>query len=309
MTLRGMSVAVLAALTLVLAACGRDDERAARPQTVATTPSGPAITIGTKDFTEQDILGELYEQALEARGFRVSLRRNIGSSELVHKALEHGSIDMYPEYVGVLLSEVHDVTERPSSPRVAYRLARRIEDRLGITMLAQTPFSDANALAVKPELSRRHGVRSIADLRKLRPRPRIGAPREFRSRFEGLLGLAEVYGLRRLRYRALQGDARYAALDAGRIDVAVVFTTEVQLERGSYRVLDDPRNLFASGRVAPLIRKNVLDAHGPRLRAAIDGLSAKLTTTAMRRMNGAVDLDNRTPREVAAEFLRAQGLV
>jgi glycine betaine/choline ABC-type transport system substrate-binding protein len=229
----------------------------------------------------------------------------------VHQALDNGSIDMYPEYVGVLLSEIHDVTgpKRPTSPRGAYELARRIEDGRGFALLEQAPLSDANALAVKPEFSRRHRVRSIADLGRLRQPPRIGAPREFRSRFEGLLGLADVYGLRELSYRPLQGDARYAALDAGDIDVALVFTTEVQLERGSYRVLDDPRNLFASGHVAPLIRKKVLDAHGPRLRAAIDELSAKLTTTAMRRMNGAVDLDNRTPREVAAEFLRAQGLV
>ncbi len=307
--LRGVAVAILATLALAVGGCGGDDDRAATPATTATTPSAPAIRIGTKDFTEQDILGELYKQALESAGFGVSLTRHIGSSELVHQALDNGTIDMYPEYVGVLLSEIHDVTRRPRSAYAAYRLAREIEERRGFTLLAQTPFSDANALAVTPRFGDRHGVRSIADLKRLRRKPRIGAPREFRSRYEGLIGLAKVYGLRKLRYTVLQGDSRYAALDAGEVDVALVFTTERQLEQGRYRVLADPRHLFASGHVAPLISKKVLDAHGPRLRAAIDALSARLTTSAMRRMNGAVDLDNRTPREVAAEFLRGQGLV
>jgi osmoprotectant transport system substrate-binding protein len=309
MTLRPIAVAILAALALVLAACGGDDDRASSTTTVATAPSGPPIRIGTKDFTEQDILGELYKQALEARGFDVVLRRNIGSSELVHQALDNGVLDMYPEYVGVLLSEVHDVTERPSSADAAYRLARRVEEERGFTLLAQTPFSDANALAVTPPFAERHNLRSIGDLRRVTPRPTIGAPREFRTRFEGLIGLREVYGLRNLRYRVVQGHARYAALDSGEIDVGVVFTTERQLERGRYTVLDDPRNLFASGHVAPVINKMVLDAHGPRLREAIDGLSARLTTSAMRRMNGAVDIDGRSPRDVAAEFLRREGLV
>ena len=214
---------------------------------------------------------------------------------------------MYPDYVGILLSEVANVTQRPRSSAAAYRLAKAFEQRNGFTLLNPTPFSDSNALAVTPSYARRQGVRSITDLK--RTRPRIGAPKEFRSRFEGLVGLRRVYGIRQPRFVPLESPERYPWLDSGRVDVTIVFTTERQLAGRRYTVLKDPRGLFATQHVAPVISRKVLDAHGPRLRAAIDAVSATLTTTAMRMMNGAVDIDKRKPRDVATEFLRKQGLL
>lgn len=308
---RALGLAVLATVALGLGACGGEDV-ATPPQTttasVRTTPADP-IRIGTKDFTEEYILGELYRQALEAKGFQVELKRNVGSSEIIHQALRNGVLDMYPEYVGVLLSEVANMTRRPSSPDAAYRVAKAFEERRGFTLLAQTPFSDSNALAVKPAYARRARVRSINDLRNASPKPRIGAPKEFKARFEGLVGLDRVYGLRMPRYTVLDFGERYAALNSGRVDVTVVLTTERQLSRGRYVVLADPRRLFASGHVAPVINRKTLATHGPRLRAVIDAVSAKLTTSAMRRMNGAVDIDKRDPRDVAAQFLEEQDLL
>jgi osmoprotectant transport system substrate-binding protein len=307
-SLRALGLAVAAALAVLLGACGGgDDVATTTPTTTAPVPSGPPIRIGTKDFTEQFILGEIYSQALRAKGFRVALKPNIGSSEIVHQALDSGALDMYPDYVGILLSEVADMTQRPRSPAAAYRQAKRFEEGSGFTLLAPTPFSDSNALAVKPSYARRHGVRSIADLE--RARPRIGAPKEFRSRFEGLIGLRKVYGIRKPRFVPLEGNERYPWLDSGRVDVTIVFTTERQLAGRRYTVLKDPRRLFATQHVAPVISRKVLDAHGPGLRAAIDAVSATLTTSAMRTMNGAVDIDKLTPRAVATQFLREQGLL
>jgi osmoprotectant transport system substrate-binding protein len=306
--LRALALAVTAALAVLLGACGAGDDAATTtPTATAPVPSGPPIRIGTKDFTEQFILGEIYTQALRAKGFRVELKPDIGSSEIVHQALDSGALDMYPDYVGILLSEVANMTQRPRSPAAAYRQARRFEERSGFTLLAPTPFSDSNALAVKPSYARRHGVRSIADLQ--RARPRIGAPKEFRARFEGLVGLRKVYGIRNPRFVPLEGSERYPWLDSGRVDVTIVFTTERQLAGRRYTVLKDPRGLFATQHVAPVISRKVLDAHGPRLRAAIDAVSARLTTSAMRKMNGAVDIDKRTPPAVATQFLREQGLL
>jgi osmoprotectant transport system substrate-binding protein len=305
-SLRALGLAVAAALAVLLGACGGGDDPTTTTAT-ATVPSGPPIRIGTKDFTEQFILGEIYAQALRAKGFRVELKPNIGSSEIVHQALDSGALDMYPDYVGILLSEVADMTMRPRSPAAAYQQAKRFEEHTGFTLLRPTPFSDANALAVKPSYARRHGVRSIADIQ--RARPRIGAPKEFRSRFEGLIGLRKVYGIRNPRFVPLESRERYAWLDSGRVDVTIVFTTERQLAGRRYTVLKDPRRLFATQHVAPVISRKALDTHGPRLRAAIDAVSATLTTTAMRTMNGAVDIDKRTPRDVATEFLREQGLL
>jgi glycine betaine/choline ABC-type transport system substrate-binding protein len=309
-TPRAPWLALLAALAVALGGCGGGGDDAKRtPTATAATPASQPIKIGTKDFTEQYILGELYGQALRAKGFRVQLKLDIGSSEITHQALRNGALDMYPEYVGTLLSEVAEVTRRPTDPNAAYALAKQYEMRSGFTLLAPTPFSDAEALAVTPRFARRNDVRSISDLKRLRPKPTIGAPSEFAARFEGVVGLRKVYGMRRPRYVALDFDRRYPSLDSGRVDVSAVFTTERQLLGDRYVVLDDPRHLFAVQHVAPIIDEKVLAAHGPALRAAIDAVSAKLTTTAMRRMNGAVDIDKRKPREVAAEFLRAQGLL
>jgi glycine betaine/choline ABC-type transport system substrate-binding protein len=295
---RARWVAALAAVATAvgLSACGGSGDDGKAATATATTPGitpqpGPPIKIGTKDFTEEFILGELYSQALRAEGFKVRLKSNIGASEVTYQALANGSLDMYPEYVGTLLSELANDT------------------RSGFTLLAATPFSDSEALAVTPKFARRHGVRSIADLRGLSPKPRIGAPKEFRSRFEGLIGLRKVYGLHGPRFKMLDFGARYPSLDTGKADVVAVFTTERQLAGNRYVVLDDPRGLFAIQHVAPIISKKALASHGPRLRKVIDAVSAKLTTAAMRRMNGAVDIDGRAPREVAAEFLRSQALV
>ena len=305
--LRALGLAVAAALAVVLGGCGGGDDATTTPTATATVASGPPIRIGTKDFTEQFILGELYAQALRAKGFRVELKPDIGSSEIVHQALDSGALDMYPDYVGILLSEVADMPERPHSPAVAYQQAKRFEEHHGFTLLTPTPLSDSNALAVKPSYARSHGVDSIADLK--RARPRIGAPKEFRARFEGLVGLRQRYGIHNPRFVPLELDERYPWLDSGRVDVTIVFTTEPQLAGRRYTVLKDPKGLFAIQHVAPIISRKALDAHGPRLRAAIDAVSAKLTTSAMRAMNGAVDIDERTPRAVATEFLRKQGLL
>ncbi len=304
---RLLALVAAVVLAVVLAACGGgDDDGTATNERVAAS-NGPPIRIGAKNFTEQRILGELYRQALEAKGFDVVLKPDVGSTEIIHRVLRRGALDMYPEYVGVLLSEVAEVRSPPSAA-AAYRLAKRYERKLGFTMLAQTPFSDSNALAVKPSFAAHHGLHTIADLRRLERTVKIAALPEFRTRFEGLDGLREVYGLRNLRVTAVSSGGRYPALDSGEVDVASVFTTEGQLAGQTYVVLDDPRGLFASGHVAPIIADRILKAHGPPLEAAINAVSKALTTPAMREMNGAVDLNGRTPAAVAGDFLRAKGL-
>ena len=303
--MRRLTVILCAAIALGLAACGEDDP-ASSPS--ADAPSGPPIRIGTKNFTEQYILGELYKQALESRGFRVQLKDDIGNSEITHQALRGGGIDMYPEYVGVLLSEIADVSERPKSPAAAYRLAERFEERSGFTLLKSTPFSDANALAVTREFARSNDVREIGDLDDVEGGTTIGAPPEFRTRFEGLVGLRRLYGLDDVQFEPRVIGAQYDALDDGAIDAAAVFTTDGRLAERDYLVLDDPERVFAEQHVAPVIREELLAAHGPRLAQTIDAVSGRLTTEVMREMNAAVDLRGEVPRAVADRFLRAEGL-
>jgi osmoprotectant transport system substrate-binding protein len=307
------TLALLAALAaaVVLAGCasGSDGETTTTTGARTAPPAGPPIRVGVKNFTEQAILGELYRHALEAKGYDVVLKPNIGSTELIHRALRRGSLDMYPEYVGVLLSEIAEVRRRPRDAEAAYAVAKAYEKKNGFTLLRQTPFSDTNALGVKPAFARRHRLRSIADLRRLPGTVTIAAPPEFRTRFEGFEGLRQEYGLRNLRLSAMPPAARrYRALDQGDVDVALVFTTEGQLAGRDYVVLKDPRRLFASGRVAPIVSDETLKTHGPELAEAIDAVTRALTTPMMREMNAAVDLENRKPVDVARAYLREKGL-
>ena len=307
--MRRFALALLAALAaaLVLGACGGGGK--ASTGRTAATGDGPApLRIGTKNFAEQFLLGELYKQALEAKGFPVELKENIGSSEIIHQALRDGALDMYPEYVGVLLSEVANVRRRPASPAAAYRAAQAFEQRKGFTLLGMTPFSDANALAVTPAYARRHHIRAIGDLVHIPGGVRIGAPPEFQTRFEGLVGLSQRYGLRNAKARPMAIGRQYAALDSGRVDVAAVFTTDGQLAGGKYVVLEDPRGVFGTQHLAPIISRAALRTHGARLRAVIDAVSRRLTASAMRRMNAAVQLRGRASADVADEFLRSSGL-
>ena len=295
-------IAVVATLALALGACS-DDETATSEDAAR---QGPPVRIGTKNFTEQFILGELYSLALRREGFRVELKRDIGSSEIIHQALLGGGVDMYPEYVGVLLSEIANQRDRPRSPTAAYRAARAYEERRGFTLLEMTPFSDSNALAVRPSFARRHRLRTIADLGRVRGTVEIGAPPEFRTRFEGLVGLTERYGLDNVEVSPMAIGRQHRALRRGEVDAAAVFTTDGQLARRGYVLLEDSRGLFAFQHVAPIIRQSVLREHGRRLSGTINAVSRRLTTRAMRRMNAEVDQDGRSPRSVAAEFLRRE---
>jgi osmoprotectant transport system substrate-binding protein len=292
-------VVLVAALAAALVGCGGgDDGKKAAP--------APVITLGTKNFTEQYIVGELYRQTLEKHGFRVKLKSNIGSSEIIDQALTAGSLDMYPEYTGVLLSEIAGQRKRPATPAAAYAAAKKFEEGRGFTLLRMTPFTDSNAIGVLPAFARKHRLKAIGDLKRL-PSVVIGALPEFRTRFEGSVGLRSVYGLRNFKISVLQFLERYDALDNGRVDALAVFTTEGQLAKGRYRLLADPRKLFAFQNLAPVIRRDLVRKYGKRLTGPINALSARLTTSAMQTMNAAVDLRGERPRQVAARFLRAAG--
>jgi osmoprotectant transport system substrate-binding protein len=295
------------ALALALGGCGGSGGGGGAASTGDDAATGPALRIGTKDFPEAVLLGQLYGQALEAKGFQVVLKPNVGSSEIIHQALTGGALDMYPEYIGVLLSEVANDRSRPADPQAAYRAAKAFEEERGYTLLGMTPFSDANALAVKPAYAREHGVRSIADLERVSGTVRIGAPPEFATRFEGLLGLRQRYGLSNVRATALAIGRQYRALDSGRVDAAAVFTTDGQLAGKDYVLLKDPRGVFGTQHVAPVVSRKALESHGPELTAVADAVSKRLTAQVMRRMNASV-AGGRDARAVADEFLRAAGL-
>jgi osmoprotectant transport system substrate-binding protein len=296
--------AAIAVLIVALAGCGGSSKSSDKHG--GASSDAPTITIGTKNFTEQFILGEIYRQALEANGFNVELKSDIGTSEIVDRALTAGSLDMYPEYTGVLLSEIAGMRERPRSPEAAFRRAKAFEEKRGFTLLAMTPFSDSNALAVSPATARKFKLKTIKDLERI-PGVTIGAPPEFRSRFEGLVGLRQLYGLNGVRVQAFKIGEQYPALASGKVDAAAVFTTDGQLMKGRYVLLTDPRGLFAFQNVAPVIRADIVKRY-PKVASVIDSVSARLTTAAMRSMNAAAVERKEPPAKVAGDFLKRVGL-
>jgi osmoprotectant transport system substrate-binding protein len=303
-TLAARWAVLAAALLFALAGCGGDDDPAPAPGGEEPTP----VRLGTKNFTEQYILGEIYAQAMRAKNIAVELKPDVGSSEIIDQAMQLGSLDMYPEYTGVLLSEIAGVKERPPTAKATYEAAKEFQADRGYALLAMTPFSDSNAIAVTPATAERYGLRSIGDLAKIPGGARIAAPPEFRTRFEGLVGLQSRYGLDSARVAAMPIGEQYAALDNDSVHAAAVFTTDGMLGDDEYVILRDPRGVFSFQNVAPVVRRSVLN-RTPGLQKLLDAVSAKLTTSAMRSMNAEVDLEDKEPAAVARSFLQEQGLL
>ena len=302
--------AILALLALAFATAGCGSSGSSKTTTTNGPGAGkPPVTFGTKNFPEQFLLGELYAQALRAKGFRVNLKSDVGATEIIYRALTLGTLDAYPEYTGILRTVIGGKSARASSALEAYRQARQVAASEGIVMLEPTPFVDRDVLAVKPAFANRYHVRSIPDLANV-PRPvRISGAPEFRTRLEGFVGLREIYGLRNIVFRPHRIGTQYAALDSGSVDAADVFTTDGQLTSSSaYVVLKDPKNMFGFQNEAPLVRQKVLDVQGPPFAETLNAVSRLLTTKVMRQMNASVMLQGESPATVADQFLRAHHL-
>jgi osmoprotectant transport system substrate-binding protein len=311
---------LLAALAMfVFAACGDDDDddsggggggQNGGEQAAGQPGEGkPPVTLGTKDFPEEFILGELYKQALEANGYTVNLKKNIGSTEIIDKSLTSGEIDGYPEYLGVAVSVAFRKDIIPKSAEQTYNLAKGLYGDRGQVISQQTPFFDVDAIATTKEYADQNGLKSVADLKKVDSFT-VGARPEFRNRFSGLKGMRSEYGLTNAQFRQLALGIQYQALDSGDVDSANVFSTDAQLASGKYTVLEDPKGIFGYQHVAMVMNRDKYEAlGGPEFFKVIDDVSKLLTNDAMISMNKAVVLDKQDEAEVARSFLEANQLL
>jgi len=298
---------VLAVLALAaVSACGAADD-----ETGGSQPQGLDlnVTLGTKNFDEQFLLGQLYKQALGARGYKVTLKQNIGSTEVIDDSLQRGEIDGYPEYLGVAATVLARQDVEGKNARQTYDIARNFYGSRGQTLSEQTRFENVDAIATTVFFAQRHGLQSLADLRALRHFT-LGARPEFEDRVQGLQGMQSTYGLTNATLRPLAIGTQYKALDRGDIDVANVFSTDGQLASGQYKVLEDPKRLFGYQHAALVIdRAKLKRLGGDRFMDVIDRLNARLTTPALIEMNRAVSVEGLEPAAVAQRFLAENGLV
>ncbi len=299
---------------LAFAACGSSNKTSTHVVTAKHERSErsagvgkPAVTIGDKNFTEEFILGELYAQALRAKGYHVTLKGNIGSSEITYKALQSNQIQMYPEYTGVIVSVLAGNTRPPHSASQTYSEAKAYVQKHGFTLLSPTPFYDTDAMGTLKTYATKHHLTTISDLKKLGHSVKLGGAPEFATRYEGLIGLKKVYGVNPT-FKPLAIGLTYKALDSNQVQVADVFTTDPQLTTGKYTILSDPKNVFGFQNVAPIVKQSTLKAEGSVFGQTINEVSSLLTLNAIRKMNAAVALDQQSPAAVAASFLKANHL-
>lgn len=304
-------VAVLAAL--VVAACGSSSSKSSSAAAGGGTSSassssaaaggGGTLTLGTKDFTEEFIVGQLYRQALEAKGCKINYKENIGPTEIVDKALKSGQIDAYPEYTGESVATVAKINKTVTSPQQEYVLAKAFYAKRGQVMSDMTPFFDTDAIAVKKAYATKYGLVTTTDLKKV-PHFTLGARPEFLNRQEGAAGLKSVYVVKNFTFKSLALGLQYQALDGGSVDAVDVFTTDPQLASGKYVVLKDPKNIFGFQNIALVVNKKKVNAC-PNLLTTVNGINKLLTTPAIIAMNKAVAIDKQQPAAVAKAFLQA----
>ena len=311
-----VTLLALAALALVVAACGGSSSSSSSSSTTKTATANaqigkgkPPITIGTKDFTEEFVLGQLYAQALRAKGYTVNVKSNIGPTEITDKALTSGKIDAYPEYTGETVATVAGKNVLTPSAAETAKIASDFYAKRGQVAIGPTPFEDVDAVATTKAYAAKNKLQSVADLKKL-PTFSIGARPEFKNRFVGLAGMKKEYGIDNARFRQLALGLQYQALDKGDIDTANVFSTDAQLASGKYVVLKDPKGVFGFQNVDFVINKPKYEALGGQQFAnVITSVNKLLTNPAMQSMNAAVALDKKDPAVVARQFLKANNLL
>ena len=296
--------AAKAAFTIALGVAIVLGGAAAAPAAQSKAAATPII-IGTKNFPEQYLMGQLYKQALEAKGFKVQYKENIASTELIDKALRSGRVTLYPEYLGISLSVTFKRKTLPTSAAGTYALAKRLYEARGQTILRQTPFQDVDVIAVLKSTAQANGLNTIADLKKVDNLSLAGFP-EWKTRWTGPIGTQ--YGVTGFKFVPLAGISAYTLLDQKKIVAADVFTTDPQLLSGKYTQLRDPKNMFGFQHIAPIVSKKVVSENGSKFTSTLNKVSSLLTVRAIAAMNKAVIVDKKSPAKVAGAFLKANGL-
>jgi osmoprotectant transport system substrate-binding protein len=255
------------------------------------------------------VLGQLYLQALQAQGFSVNITQNIGPPAVFTQALKNGSLAMYPEYLGDFDSTVAHHHGADHSRTHALRIGRRWARRHGLRLLAPTPFSDTDAIAVTDAFAADHHLRTLGDLRRIGGRLVIGGAAQFQEGASGLPSLSVTYGVAPTHFDPIAVGDQYSELNDGSVQAAFVNTTDGELASEDYRLLADPRRIFGWGNVVPVVSTSALAKEGPAFAVTIERVDRTLTLPIMRELNNAVDAANQDPTAVATQYLQTHGLL
>ncbi len=310
-------------LALILVGCGGSGNKAestpAAPSDAASAkqikrnPANAAttLTIASKDFTEEFILGEIYAQALAAGGYKVRKRLDIGSEKVAFAAVKAGEVDAYPEYTGTALTTFFGVqTDKiPKDEQEAYDQAKASFAKKHVTALPPTPFTDSNAVGMTQARAQELGIQTISDLKSKASRLTLSGSKECRTRLDCKLGLEQTYGLKFKRFLPTALSERHSVLTRGRADVSIVFSTDGQIASDDLLVLEDDRKLFPPYNVSLIVNDKAAKAAGPDLPRIVAQVQQDLSTKVMQELNSRVDLDKEKPAAVARAYLEQFGYV
>lgn len=267
------------------------------------------LIVGSKNFTEELLLGELYAQILEHYDFRITRKLNLGGTQVAMAALRRGDIDVYPEYTGTAL--ITQLKLKPTGDAAAtYQTVRDAYQRdYNLVWLEPAPMNNTQALATTAAIAEKYDITTLSDLSKAAPKLRLGAIPEFTTREDGLPGLQKAYGGFQFREVKLFDIAlKYRALEAGSVDVVVAFGTDGQILANSLVVFEDDKHFWPVYQAAPVVRADALERF-PGLTTHLNAVSARLTDTTMRELNYAIDGQKQEPASVAHDFLTGIGFV
>jgi osmoprotectant transport system substrate-binding protein len=305
------SAALLVALVLALSGCGNAGGGGGQG---GGGGGGPTITVGSKNFTEQYILGELYAQILEANDFTVERQLNLGSEQIADGALQDGQIDFYPEYTGTALVALLGYEgENPATPEETYEEARsRYAERdPADTMLPYANFNNNYGIFVRNDVAEQYGLQTLDDLTDAAPNLTFATFSEFQDRDDGYPNMVENYpGLEEFEDIITANDLglRYQGVENGEADVGVGFLTDGQLTSPELVVLEDEKSIWPFYYPAPVVRSDVLEEN-PEVEDMLNSVTETLDIDTIRELNGRVDLEQEDPEDVARDYLEQRGLI
>ena len=279
---------------------------------LATTVCAQTIVVGGKAFTEQQIMTAMTVALLKAKGFTPDRKAGMGSAA-VRSALENGQVDVYWEYTGTGLAVFNKITDKFDSAEAAYKKIKEVDAAKNIVWLNMSPANNTYAFAMNADEAKKRGIVTMNDYAKAvkaDPKMTFASNAEFYSRPDGLPGWQQTYGFEidRDNVKRMDTGLVYQALKDRQVDSGVVFATDGRIPAFNFVVIKDDKNYAAPYNMTPVVRKEIADKN-PKLVEALNAVSAKLSNETMAKLNASVDVDKKTPEEVAETFLKQNGLI
>jgi osmoprotectant transport system substrate-binding protein len=311
------------ALTLGVAACGSSDDSTTSGSTEGGSEAGAIqsnpengkvnLTIGSKNFPEQEILGEIYAQALTTAGYKVKSALNLGSETVALKAVKGGQVSGYPEYASTALTSFFGLEpeEVPADATEAWEKANAEFEKEGLEAFEPTPFASANAVGTTKETAEKYDLETVSDLEGVSDKLSLYGSPECRQRIDCLAGLEKLYGLKFKSFTPVDIGLRYTVLEKGQADLSILFTTDPQLsaESDKFVILEDDKKVFPAGNVIFVTTQKVAEEAGPDYEETILQVQEGLDLKVVQELDARVELEKETPKQAATAYLESAGYI